>query len=86
MPTYNSAKCKKSPRIDRLKEELYREMPKIEADRAVLLTESYMQTEGESIVTRRAKAFKNIMENAQKICINMRFLLIYIKKYGIINH
>ncbi len=63
MPTYNSAKCKKSPRIDRLKEELYREMPKIEADRAVLLTESYMQTEGEPIVTRRAKAFKNIMEN-----------------------
>ena len=63
MPTYNSAKCKKSPRIDRLKEELYREMPKIEADRAVLLTESYMQTEGEPIITRRAKAFKNIMEN-----------------------
>ena len=63
MPTYNSAKCKKSPRIERLKEELYREMPKIEADRAVLLTQSYMQTEGEPIVTRRAKAFKNIMEN-----------------------
>ncbi len=63
MPAYNSAKCKKSPRIERLKEELYREMPKIEADRAVLLTESYMQTEGEPIVTRRAKAFKNIMEN-----------------------
>ncbi|MBR3993978.1 MAG: glycyl radical protein [Clostridia bacterium] len=38
-------------------------MPQIEADRAVLLTESYMQTEGEPIVIRRAKAFKNILEN-----------------------
>ena len=38
-------------------------MPQIEADRAVLLTESYMQTEGEPMVTRRAKAFKNILEN-----------------------
>ncbi len=38
-------------------------MPQIEADRAVLLTESYMQTEGEPIVVRRAKAFKNILDN-----------------------
>ena len=61
--TYNSAKCAKSARIERLKEELFRKMPEIEADRAVLLTESYMETEGEPIVTRRAKAFKNIMEH-----------------------
>ena len=38
-------------------------MPEIEADRAVLLTESYQATEGEPMVVRRAKAFKNIMEN-----------------------
>ena len=63
LSNYNSAKCAKSPRIERLKEELYRKMPEIEADRAVLLTESYMQTEGEPIVTRRAKAFRHIMEN-----------------------
>ncbi|MBQ1963586.1 MAG: glycyl radical protein [Clostridia bacterium] len=61
--SYNSAKCAKSARIERLKEELFRKMPQIEADRAVLLTQSYMQTEGEPIVTRRAKAFKNILEN-----------------------
>ena len=63
MSKYNSSKCKKSERIELLKEELYRDMPTIEADRAVLLTDSYMQTEGEPIVTRRAKAFKNILEN-----------------------
>ncbi len=60
---YNSTKCKKSERIERLKAELFKKMPQIEADRAVLLTESYMQTEGEPIVTRRAKAFKNILDN-----------------------
>ena len=38
-------------------------MPEIEADRAVLLTESYLETEGEPPVLRRAKAFKNIMEH-----------------------
>ncbi len=63
MATYNSAKCAKSARIELLKEELFRKMPQIEADRAVLLTESYMQTEGEPMVTRRAKAFRNIMEH-----------------------
>ncbi|MBR7151178.1 MAG: glycyl radical protein [Clostridia bacterium] len=61
--SYNSAKCAKSARIERLKEELFRKMPQIEADRALLLTQSYMATEGEPIVTRRAKAFKHILEN-----------------------
>ena len=54
---------KKSPRIDRLVTALYEKMPEIEADRAVLLTESYRQTEGEPIITRRAKAFCHILEN-----------------------
>ncbi len=63
MGRYNSEKCKKSVRIERLKEELFRKMPEIEADRGVLLTESYMQTEGEPIVMRRAKAFSHIMEH-----------------------
>lgn len=53
----------KSPRISRLVEHLYAKMPEIEADRAVLLTESYKQTEGEPIILRRAKAFKHICEN-----------------------
>ena len=51
-----------SPRISRLIENLYRNMPEIEADRAILLTESYKQTEGEPIVKRRILIFdfKNI--------------------------
>ncbi len=54
---------KKSPRIPRLVEALFEKMPEIEADRAILLTESYKQTEGEPIITRRAKAFRHILEN-----------------------
>ena len=53
----------KSPRISLLVDALFEKMPQIEADRAVLLTESYKATEGEPIVTRRAKAFKHILEN-----------------------
>ena len=53
----------KSPRIPLLVAALFEKMPQIEADRAVLLTESYKATEGEPIVTRRAKAFKHILEN-----------------------
>ena len=53
---------RKSPRITRLAEELYAKMPEIEADRALLLTESYMQTEKEPIITRRAKAFEHILK------------------------
>lgn len=56
-------KIPKSDRIDRLKDNLFKKMPVIEADRAVLLTESYKQTEGLPIVERRAKAFRNICEN-----------------------
>ena len=53
----------KSPRISKLVEALYEKMPRIEADRAVLLTESYKATEGEPIITRRAKAFAHILEH-----------------------
>ena len=53
----------KSPRIDRLIDNLFVKMPEIEAERAYLLTESYKATEGEPIILRRAKAFKNICEN-----------------------
>ena len=53
----------KSPRIGKLVDALFEKMPQIEADRAVLLTQSYKQTEGEPIITRRAKAFKHILEN-----------------------
>lgn len=62
MKTYYSEPIAKSARIDRLKDALFAEPPQIEADRAVLLTESYKETESEPMITRRAKAFKHICE------------------------
>ncbi len=63
MANYNSTPVKKSDRIEKLKAALFEKLPQIEADRAVLLTASYMETEGQPIITRRAKAFKKILEN-----------------------
>ena len=62
MGKYKDEEIPKSGRISRLVEHLFARMPEIEADRAVLLTESYRQTEGEPIITRRAKAFAHICE------------------------
>lgn len=55
--------AQKSPRIDRLKAALFAKMPEIEADRAVLVTESYKETENLPIIERRAKAFSHILKN-----------------------
>lgn len=62
MTQYYDGEITKSPRIQRLVEHLFENMPQIEADRAVLLTESYQATEGEPIIMRRAKAFAHICE------------------------
>ncbi len=53
----------KTSRIDKLKEDLFRKMPQIEADRGVLITESYKQTENLPMIQRRAKAFAHILKN-----------------------
>ena len=53
----------KTERITHLVNHLFEKMPEIEADRAVLVTESYKQTEAEPMIMRRAKAFDNICRN-----------------------
>ncbi len=63
MEKYNEEEIQKSPRITRLIEHLYAKLPEIEADRAVLLTESYKNTEDAPIVMRRAKAYEHILKN-----------------------
>lgn len=63
MKKYNSTDIPRTERIGRLIDRLLRSMPQIEADRAVLITESYKMTENEPMVKRRALAFKHIMEN-----------------------
>ena len=53
----------KSPRIDRLIDTLYKEMPEIESARGILVTESYKATEELPIIKRRSAAFAHILRN-----------------------
>ncbi|MCD7807476.1 MAG: glycyl radical protein [Lachnospiraceae bacterium] len=63
MERYYTAEVPKTDRIPKLVEHLFKKMPEIESARAVLLTESYRATEGQPIVTRRAKAFAHILDH-----------------------
>ena len=72
---YNAEPIAKSPRIQMLIDDLYKELPEIEADRAELITESYKETEGLPVITRRAKAFEKILYNIP-IVIRPRELLL----------
>ena len=63
MAKYTDYKIPRSGRITRLIDSLFEKMPEIEADRAVLLTESYKMTEGQPMVMRRAEAFAHILRN-----------------------
>lgn len=63
MAKYYNKEIPKSPRIDLLKKSLFASKPRIEADRAVLLTESYKSTEDLPIIERRSKAFAHILRN-----------------------
>ena len=63
MEKFQTSDIPKSPRIQKLVDALYEHMPVIESDRAKLITESYKETEGEPIITRRAKAFAHILHN-----------------------
>lgn len=62
MASVYTEKIEKSARIPKLIEHLFEKMPEIESERAVLLTESYRETEGQPIVLRRAKAFAHILD------------------------
>ena len=63
MANYKIYDCQKTDRITKLIDHLFEKMPRIETDRAVLLTESYKKTEGLPMIERRALAFKHILEN-----------------------
>lgn len=63
MKRFDTTDLPRTERIGKLIDELFRNMPEIEADRAVLITESYKKTESEPMVKRRALAFSHILEN-----------------------
>ncbi|WP_315078860.1 glycyl radical protein [uncultured Clostridium sp.] len=54
---------KPTERIERLKNMIFNAVPYVESERAVLVTESYKETEGLSPILRRAKAVEKIFNN-----------------------
>jgi trans-4-hydroxy-L-proline dehydratase len=60
-----------TPRIQKLREESLKAVPRISAERALLITDFYKNhlAFGDSVPVQRAKAFRYIMEN-KSICIN----------------
>ena len=52
MKTFYDGEIAKSPRIQRLIDHLYENMPVIEANRAVILTETYKATRDEPSIMR----------------------------------
>jgi pyruvate formate-lyase/glycerol dehydratase family glycyl radical enzyme len=54
-----------SNRIQKLKSELFENRREVSLERALLYTESYKQTEGESSIIRRAKATAHILNNVE---------------------
>jgi formate C-acetyltransferase len=52
-----------TPRIKKMREEIVEAKPILCSERAILVTESYKETENEPAVIRRAKALKKVLEN-----------------------
>ena len=57
------AQIKMSPRVQKLRDNLFATKPQIESDRARLITQSYKMTEHLPIIKRRSHAFRHILEN-----------------------
>lgn len=54
-----------NPRIQLMKDNLFKKERQISLERALLYTESYKTTEGEPVIIRRAKATAHIMDNVE---------------------
>ncbi|MBO5929848.1 MAG: glycyl radical protein [Clostridia bacterium] len=63
MSNYTIRNIPKSERITKLIDHLFATKPQVECERAVLLTESYKETEHLPMILRRSRAFRHILEN-----------------------
>ena len=56
--------CELSPRLNHLLELYYANRPQVFAERAVLATQAYAQTEGPPMLLRRAKLMWNLLDQS----------------------
>lgn len=66
---------KPTQRVEALKNQILSAVPCIEVERAILVTQSYKETEGEPIIIRRAKALEKIL-NEMPIIIRDQELIV----------
>ena len=77
---------KPTERIPKLKEAIMSSKPAIEAERAMLVTESYQQTESEAVVLRHAKAFAHVLENLPIVIRDNELIVGQIKGFEGLGH
>ena len=53
------------PRIERLLEEYWKQIPSVDVERARIYTQVFKETEGEDIIIRRAKGYKRYCEERE---------------------
>ncbi|MGI6180897.1 MAG: glycyl radical protein [Agathobaculum sp.] len=56
-----SLRCDATPRVQKLRTEVFQSSPKVCAERALLITESYQETVGQPVMLRRAMAMDKIL-------------------------
>ncbi|MDV0431715.1 formate C-acetyltransferase [Lactiplantibacillus sp. DA1] len=73
--TKNFQNCRPESRINEMKANLFKQKRRISLERAKLYTESYQQTEGETVIMRRARATVHVLDHV-KISIRPGELLV----------
>ena len=66
---------KPTKRIEALKEQILSAVPSIEVDRALLITQSFKETEGQPAIVRRAKAIEKILAEIPIIIRNQELIV-----------
>ena len=66
---------KPTERIEKLRQVIIDAVPQVESERAVLITQSYKETEGQPTIIRRAKAVEKIFNEVLKLQIKPQLIM-----------
>ncbi|BDF58245.1 glycyl radical enzyme [Christensenellaceae bacterium] len=61
--TFEGRPVYRSGRLEKMRRRIFDAIPQVDSSRAKYVTESYIETEGEPVPIRRAKALRNVLQN-----------------------
>ena len=61
--TFEGRPVYRSGRLEKMRRRIFDAVPQVDSSRAKYVTESYIETAGEPIPIRRAKALRNVLQN-----------------------